>query len=308
MARKDILPERKLEYRCTKCGRTDLKAASFYKSPSTLFSNNGCLPICKDCLAQVYNKYLLSFQDVHKAVKRVCMAFDIYYSDQIVDACLVKTGATTPSIGDYIKKLNLTTYKRKTFDNSIDEMFMFDTEEDNVVIPVPKEEQPKPLSVIPDSVRIRWGSGLSDNDYKMLEEHYKYLKKANPDFDSNQEIFIMDLCQIKMQQTRAMMSGRTDDYIKLTESYRKTFAQAGLKTVKESASDDDFSFGLTAQMIEQYSPAEYYKDKERYKDFDGLGDYITRLLTRPLKNLMFGTTDRDYEYYVKDDEDIIEDE
>ena len=116
----------------------------------------------------------------------------------------------------------------------------------------------------------------------MLEEHYKYLKKANPDFDSNQEIFIMDLCQIKMQQTRAMMSGRTDDYIKLTESYRKTFAQAGLKTVKESANDDDFSFGLTAQMIEQYSPAEYYKDKERYKDFDGLGDYITRLLTRPL--------------------------
>ena len=118
----------------------------------------------------------------------------------------------------------------------------------------------------------------------------------------------MDLCQTKMQQTRAMMSGRTDDCIKLAESYRKTFAQAGLKTVKESASDDDFSFGLTAQMIEQYSPAEYYKDKERYKDFDGLGDYITRLLTRPLKNLMFGTTDRDYEYYVKDDEDIIEDE
>lgn len=296
---------REIEYRCDKCKRVDSKPTYFYRSNSTLYDNNGYLPICKDCLAQLYNRYLLSFHDIHKAIKRICMAFDLYYSDSIVDSCLKGSKASTPSIGDYMRKLNMSQCKGKTFDNTIDEGFIFDIDDD---VMIPSDEEVKPITTIPDSVRMRWGSGLSDDDYKTLEEHYKYLKKANPDFDSNQEIFIMDLCQTKMQQTRAMMAGRTDDYIKLTESYRKTFAQAGLKTVKESANEDEFSFGLTAQMIEQYTPAEYYKNKERYKDFDGLGDYIERLLTRPLKNLMFGTSDRDKEYYVKDEEDVIDDE
>ena len=56
-------------------------------------------------------------------------------------------------------------------------------------------------------------------------------------------------------------------------------------------------------MIEKYTPAEYYKDKKLYRDYDNLGEYISRFLFRPLKNLMFGTQDRDYEYYVKDEGD-----
>lgn len=111
-----------------------------------------------------------------------------------------------------------------------------------------------------------------------------------------------------MQQTNAMKGGRTDDYIKLTESYRKTFTQAGLKTARESTNEEEFSIGVNAQTIEQYTPAEYYKNKERHKDFDGLGEYFTRFLTRPLKNLMFSTSDRDSEYYVKDEEDLTDDE
>ena len=60
--------------------------------------------------------------------------------------------------------------------------------------------------------------------------------------------------------------------------------------------------------IEQYTPAEYYKNQKRHKDADGLGDYISRFFTRPLKNLMFSTSDRDSEYYVKDEEDLTDDE
>ena len=168
---------------------------------------------------------------------------------------------------------------------------------------LPSDEEEKPLTTIPESVRARWGSGLSDDDYKTLEEHYRYLKKANPDFDSNQEIFIMDLCQTKMQQTNAMKSGRTDDYIKLTESYRKTFSQAGLKTTPDSNESNNESWGTWIGMISKYTPEEYYKDKTLYKDFDGIGEYFKRFVLRPLKNLQFGTTDRDKEYFVSDDEE-----
>lgn len=243
------------------------------------------------------------YESAYLAIKRLCMIYDLYYTDSIVDSCY-KNKSTFP-IGDYMKKLNLAAYKGKTFENSLREGFFFDMKEPSTV---PSDKKVEPVSTIPESVKARWGTGLSDEDYKALEEHYRYIKKANPDCDSNQEIFIMDLCQTKMQQISAMKSGRTDDYIKLTESYRKTFAQAGLKTAREATNEDEFSFGITAQMIEQYSPAEYYKNKERHKDFDGLGDYISRFFTRPLKNLMFSTSERDTEYYVKDEEDLSDDE
>lgn len=111
-----------------------------------------------------------------------------------------------------------------------------------------------------------------------------------------------------MQQMDALRSKKTDDFNKLSESYRKTFTQAGLKAVKESTNDDEFAIGVNAQIIEQFTPAEYYKDKERYKDFDGLGDYFKRIILRPLRNLQFGTNDRDSEYYVKEEEDMNDDE
>lgn len=299
MAKSDILPEREIEYRCDRCKRVESKPTNFYRSNSQLYDNNGYLPICKDCLAQLYNKYLLYFHDVGKAIKRLCMAFDLYYNDDLVKACLKKSNLTPP-IGEYMKKLNIAQCRRKTFDTTIDEGFLFNDEDD---VMIPSDEEIKPVTTIPDSVKMRWGSGLSDDDYKTLEEHYRYLKKANPDFDSNQEIFIMDLCQTKMQQTRAMTSGRTDDYIKLTESYRKTFAQAGLKTTPDVAESNNESWGTWISMISKYTPEEYYKDKKLYKDFDGIGEYFKRFVLRPLKNLQLGTTDRDKEFYVGDEEE-----
>lgn len=321
MARKASNPmiPKIVEYRCNLCGLKEEEPYSFYRSYSKLYGNNGYMPVCKDCFAEVYNRYLVAYHDIDMAVKRICMAYDLYYSQSVLDACK-KATLGTPPIGHYVRKLNLTHCKGKTFDSTLDEGFSFtengdkknqQEEAENEI----KEEQERSESkrtrgdpTIPRSLIERWGTGFSKDEYNLLETHYNYLKKANPNCDENQEIFIIDLCYIKMQQMDAMHSHATDDFNKLSDSYRKTFTQAGLKTVRESGVDDEFSLGVTAQMIEQYTPAEYYKDKKRYKDFDGLDDYISRIITRPLKNLMFGTTDRDSEYYVKDEEDINEDE
>ena len=105
-----------------------------------------------------------------------------------------------------------------------------------------------------------------------------------------------------MQQMKAMREGKIDDYIKLTDSYRKSFEKAGLKTIRESNVNEEFTIGVNAEIIEKYTPAEYYKDKHLYKDFDHIGEYIERFLLRPLKNLMFGSKDRDTEFYVKEED------
>ena len=76
-----------------------------------------------------------------------------------------------------------------------------------------------------------------------------------------------------------------------------------MKTVRDASADDSFDIGSYIEMIEKYTPAEYYKNKNSlYVDFDKIGEYMKRFILRPLQNLQHGTTDRDYEFYVKDED------
>ena len=144
------------------------------------------------------------------------------------------------------------------------------------------------------------GSGFSPDDYEVLENHYIMLKRNNPSANSNQEIFITSLCHLNMMMVKALKSADLDGYAKANDQYSKTFTKAGLKTVQEVDMSSDDCWGEWVRRIEEYTPAEYYKNKSLFKDFDGIGDYFKRFVLRPLKNLMHGTTDRDYEYCVKD--------
>jgi hypothetical protein len=89
-------------------------------------------------------------------------------------------------------------------------------------------------------------------------------------------------------------------YTTLVEQYSKTFKQAGLKTVAEKDSSNDETFCMTLGFISEYTPEEFYQDKELYKDHDYIGDYIERHITRPMINLETGNSIRDAEYFVPD--------
>lgn len=284
------------KYVCCECGR-DLPLTKFFKSTSVLFSGIGHLPICKDCLEREFKKYKIEYKDPTKAMQRLCMMFDIYYDAALFNSCGMNDERV---IGNYIRKTNLGQYKNRTFDTSIDEGFLFFDSIDKVEVQEMPDSPPNPKLV------EKWGSGLSNIDYDELEKHYKYLKSANPNCDSNQEIFIVELCYTKMQQMKAVREGRVDDYKKLADSYRQSFSQAGLKTVRDNNLVESFTIGVNAERIEQTTPAEYYKDQSLFKDFDGLGEYFKRMITRPIKNIIFGTDERDTEYYVKDEGDSDE--
>lgn len=294
------------KYICCQCGEC-LPETQFFKSYSS-FYRSGRLPICKECFISDVKLRLEDedYKSSKKAMQRMCMAFDIYFDEDIFDNCDVgdDLGIT---VGNYMKKLNMKQYHGKTFDNTIKDGELLSGErkvkrKKRVAIVDEYGNEDEQAKVKPKDVE-RWGAGFEPQDYDELNSHYKYLKNANPNCDSNQEIFITDLCYIKMQQMKAVRNGEVDNFNKLTESYRKSFTQAGLQVVKDANAKEDLTLGEMAEMIEKYTPAEYYKDKKLYRDFDHIGDYITRFLLRPLRNLMFGTNERDYEFFVKEEDD-----
>ena len=180
--------------------------------------------------------------------------------------------------------------------------YEFSTKMDEVI--TSREQAKSEESTISASAVDRWGVGFTEMDYRLMDDHYRLLKRQNPNCDANQEIFIKSLCSLSMLQANALRDGDSDKYVKLTEQYAKTFKQAGLRTVEEKDNSSDECLGVTLAAISQYTPEEYYKNKDLYRDFDNIGDYFDRFVKRPLKNLMFGTNERDREYYVKDNGDI----
>ena len=307
------------DYMCFRCGKHFKNTNNFYKANNGAYKDSGYLPICKDCLAELYDQYCDMYGDERRAVQRLCMLLDLYYNDKIYSLVSKKTPATI--LGNYIKYCNMRQYLGKSFDTSLQkENFEFNEQKAKIIVkPIEiaasdfdigdvretgetESELENDEPEISDADILKWGAGLEYEDYEVLNNHYKGLMNANPGADSNQLIFIKNLCYTMMFQMRALRENDTDTYQKMANLYMSTFTKSKLQMAQETTSAEDFKMGVNIETIEQFTPAEYYKDKKLFKDYDGLGEYAERFILRPLRNLMHGTTDRDYEYYVKDEE------
>ena len=295
-------PEKRVYY-CFACGKSFKKQDSnFCKSQSPLFANNnGFVHICKKCTDKHYYNLVDYFsKNEEKAMDRMCQLFDWYYSDEIF-AATRKISADRSRVCAYPAKCNLPQYnaKGKTYIDTIADRA------NDVIHSVEELEEMKAegQTGINKAMFERWGQ-VSSEDMSALDEHYKMLKKQNPNCDNNQEIFIKDLCYTKLLQLKAFKDSNSTDFEKYTKLYRDTFKQAGLKTVQEDDGSGDNTLGVNAAIISQYTPEEFYKDKTLFDDFDGVRDYFERHVLRPLRNLEFNDNKRDIEFNIGDsDED-----
>lgn len=282
-------------YQCTCCGRRYKKQlGNFHRNNNSVLwkSNNGYIPICKSCIDNLLDQYtaLLGNQDL--AIQRICQKFDIYFSEAICEQAR-KHDEGTSRISNYVSKLNLTQSTGKTYDTYLSEI------ERGEIDSYDDLENYNEGSKITKAMFERW-QGNTPEDIIFLEEHYKMLKKTNPNADNNQEIFIKDLCTIKLLQNKAMKDKNIGDFDKCTKLYRDTFKQAGLQTVQEEDSSVQNPLGVNADIISQYTPEEFYKDKKLYTDFDGIEEYFETHVLRPMRNIVFNEHNQKDKYIIGD--------
>lgn len=284
-------------YVCPTCKGHYVKLdGNFPASQSELYAGwDYHIPICRKCLDKLFNHYTTVYGgDEDKAIRRICERYDIYYNVSLLNASR-KITKSRSRIHNYISKANLVQYKDKTFDTTLDE------ERNNTISSIEDYDEKKlngEVSTTKTALK-RWGIGVfADTDYSILEEHYKMLKENNPNADNNQEIFIKSLCHLNLLMTKALKDNDLDGYTKANSEYAKTFKQAGLRTVEEKDSSNDETFCMTLGFISDYTPEEFYQDKELYADWDNIGEYIDRHITRPMMNLETGSDIRDKEFFV----------
>lgn len=286
----------KHKFKCSCCGKGfNSQKLNCQKTNSPLFqANDGFLPWCKECT----DKYLVLLTAVYSnneehAIEHFCQQVDWVYDIEPLK-CAREVSSDRSRISSYAAKKNLNVGGRKTY---IDTLKYNYEKKSNEVIESKEQVKMEDCSVSASAID-RWGVGFTESDYRNLDDHYRLLKRNNPNTDSNQEIFIKSLCSLNMLMIRNLQEGNAEKYAKLTEQYAKTFRQAGLRTVEEKDSSNDETFCMTLGFISEYTPEEFYKDKSLYEDYDKLGEYIERHITRPMINLETGTDIRDKEYFV----------
>ena len=296
----------KHKFKCSCCGKGfNAQKSNFHKSNSPLYqSNNGYLPWCCEC----EDKFVIQLTSLFSGNEEHAIEYYCQLADWVYDFEVLKQAREISSdrsrISHYSAKKNLNVGGRKTFVDSLKFAYL---NKQNEVIQSKEEIKTKDVSVTGTAID-RWGGGLNEWDYTTLEEHYRMLKKNNPNCDNNQEIFIKALCNLNWLMMKSLRSGDgdSDKYVKLTEQYSKTFKQAGLKTIAEKDSSNDETFCMTLGFISEYTPEEFYLDKDLYKDNDNIGDYIERHITRPMINLETGSNTRDVEFFVPDGDEYDE--
>jgi len=81
------------ELHCLRCNEI-YNSDEFYASDSELHESIGKIPYCRRCLDEMYQNYLKKYEELKyinpdkKAVERLCMALDIYYSDKVFDSAV----------------------------------------------------------------------------------------------------------------------------------------------------------------------------------------------------------------------------
>jgi hypothetical protein len=101
------------------------------------------------------------------------------------------------------------------------------------------------------------------------------------------------------------MEGKsTSGLVKEKQDLMKTASVDPAKTALAGSGRSQDTFSAFIKTIEENEPADYYKDKEMFKDFDNIDWYFRKYVTRPLKN--FITQSRDFSVEVDDEENEFE--
>ena len=275
--------------KCSMCGEEKV-LNDFYKSYSILFegSEENRMCICKECVLDYIDRRMKIHNNEHKALIEVCNRLDIYCDLVLFNSLCEKKKDKENVFRTYFTKVNsLMQYRGLTFEDSPDK----NTENEKL------KENDKTNE---DMIKF-WGRSYTFEELNFLEEHYAEWEKYNDCEKFSVKKMIKMICEKELEIEKAKLQGKSTE--KLEKAYLNLLESSSLTPKTMSALNETDSakiYGLWIKDIEKYRPAEYFEDKELYKDYDGLLDYLQRFVFRPLKNLLTGSREFDSEFNVEE--------
>ena len=301
--RKNVDSDSAFQLKCMCCGEDKLASekgieSNFYKSNSQIHVGYNCfIPLCKDCLEKMYNKYseiyskeiekknmeldyeieLEEYYIEKKTIKRICMMNDIYYSDKVFENALKSN--TNTMLAAYMKTVNLIQYRKKTFDKTIEEEEIILEEET-----VDDYDDTKNLKKVNKKTVRFFGTGFSEDDYEFLQQEYVDWTTRHECKTKAQEEVFKQICFTQLELLKATRAKQ--DTKDLRATFQKLLETAKLQP-KQNHSDtmsETQTFGTLIDKWENTRPLP--EIDEELKDVDKIGLYVDVFFKGHLSKMM----------------------
>ena len=274
--------------KCSCCGSLKSTVTGYYISYSPMFaSNEKRMNICKDCVIDIYERYVDFYGDEVKALYRITLLFDGYFSSSLVEVLMAQAKKTNTSlVRVYFQKVNsMPQFKGKT---SLDSEVM-SLEDGSIYSDISSNENTNDIEVEDDFMVTsemvrRWGRGLPKDDYAYLEEKYQELVAVYDHRNPVQRMLYENISRTQLEAEKSRRSGNLQMYEKMMSTLSKLMGDGNIKPVQEnSVSDDEASFGLFIKKIEDEEPIPEPLDE--FKDIDGFRKYINEWFVKPFARI-----------------------
>ena len=275
----------KAKYTCLYCGKEYVET-NFYNSYSRLFSDMGQIPYCKQCIEKFYQQYYEEYVNEgcltseKNAVKRVCMTFDIYYTDVVFNSAMNKireSGMNISPMAQYMKVIQLAQYKDKSYDNTVlnemKEEFVAITSSDDSIN---REVDQKTIDF--------FGSGFTDEDYKYLKREYDDWTARHECNTKAQEEVFKRICFKQLEILKATRKGEETKNLDATFQNLLDTAKLQPKQNSGDATADNQTFGTLIDKWENEKPLP--EIDEELKDVDKIGLYVDTFFRGHLAKMM----------------------
>lgn len=257
-------------YKCCVCGisTNNFEDKIFPETFSNLYVGwDYHLPICKTCIDRLYETYTNKLgMTPQEACRRICMLYDVYYADEIVDIML-KNSKPKKRMSYYISRTALTGYSNKTYGNTIFEEKKKEEEET-----ITAKETTLERYVKEQDIKF-WGFGFTPEEIDFLNNKYNEWTSSHECNSYSQKTIFKQISMIELLILKGMKNGES---VTALQKQLNEFMNSGKlqpKQNNDSALVETNTFGTLIQKWEKEKPIS--KPDPEWEDVDKIKHYLT---------------------------------
>ena len=275
---------------CRRCGRAYGRLEGYFPvSYGSLYKGAGYLPYCKECVDDIFNKYLAVCHDVRAAARQVCRKLDIYWNEDLFSQTEKSTASRSVMTG-YLMRLNVAKYSNKSYDDTLEELGVLwlpperygatavaSSSSEDGVDGSTRIDVGMDIEITKDIVEY-WGPGYTVDMLRELEQRRRYWLSRLPEGvgeDVGAQAILRQICATEIDINRQRANGEPTD--KLTRALNDLLGSASLKPTQKkddaAASNDNTPFGVWIRRWENQRPIP--EPDPDLQDVDGIARYIS---------------------------------
>ena len=284
---------------CVSCQR-EYPIDKFYpRIVDDKFSPDGVIPYCTDCCEEIVRENLTKVNSLESAMWLTCAKLDVPFIRKVFEKVEEQKSKYQQKSGKKDSEYTLFKYYydylwgSKSMGTAIDVWIDFSNTDVSMgeISSLKKSEEALNREI--EKLELDWGVQGDIEDYKFLVYNFDKYTKDVGEMTPQQEDLYRDLCLARLEKRKIEEKKLDGDLTKVQNRILNLMHKLNLDRFEDNQPktlSEEFLFDKI-RMVEQTMPADFYKDKNLYKDMTKKSNLMTDLVYRPLANTLTGSRD-----------------